>query len=412
MPVMKVNSSMTTRRGYTFLQNAQVNRTTLGALGNYMFSGLTAVTTSSGPKPKTLVIHDQFFRKLAWVDQDRVEVSRGIYLGKPETQATHNYAHSYMNALFGGFYADARKGEANWASLEARSLEKLLEKMRGDHANVAVDFAERHQTIDMIRKSLRLKKLVAEFVEGTIQSRTYKRYTRQKRFKRRADYVSGKWLEYRYGWQPLIGSIYDLAEQLHKRRVAAPVWVKARSGTVQEMRDQRGKLNAPGSDPLVWGLIKGSYRVERCAYYNRPGDSISDFTSLNPLAIAWELVPFSFIADWFVGVGQCLENWENYWMFRNSYVTGYITWTTKEDRSAQQYAHYTNNYLYWPNGTIIDGVYQRAEWSSAQCVYKYKERMKLSSLPAPGWPRVKLGLSSNQMLDIAALISTSVKRVK
>jgi hypothetical protein len=34
---------------------------------------------------------------------------------------------------------------------------------------------------------------------------------------------------------------------------------------------------------------------------------------VNPAAIAWELVPFSFVVDWFVNVGEFLNNFTDLW---------------------------------------------------------------------------------------------------
>lgn len=41
------------------------------------------------------------------------------------------------------------------------------------------------------------------------------------------------------------------------------------------------------------------------------GSSLSRLGLTNPALLAWELVPFSFVADWFVNIGDCLQSLDN-----------------------------------------------------------------------------------------------------
>lgn len=46
----------------------------------------------------------------------------------------------------------------------------------------------------------------------------------------------------------------------------------------------------------------------------------------NPAAIAWELVPFSFVVDWFIPIGNFLNSWTDFLglRFEDSYNTRYV----------------------------------------------------------------------------------------
>lgn len=429
--------------------------------------GVSACSTTAGKRVKGSQ-NPFMFKLLNWTQRFVVNETSGYFAG---SNSYHHITNMYQ--YFGSvtnFYADARSGSVNWSSLEDRSLEKILEKARGSHASLSVDLAEGRQTVDLIKSSLKFRKNIGEFVGGVISKaatersfvkqlrkttarerfeRRWKRAQRKNRplahselnqvrelerkalllkdfvsdftkdvvskkgFKkirrgptqnqRRLDYVNNKWLEARYGWGPLVNSVYDLADALRKSRLEGLVYLKGRSGERRNITLRNG--DSSYSNPLVVVKIDCSYRVERGAAFSLPpGPQVQDFTSLNPALIAWELTPFSFIYDWFLGVGQCLENWENYFTFRNHYRGGYITWTTMEDRSGFMYGYTYENTDYWPRWSTTE--------TSAKCVYKYKERQSVSSLPTPGGPRVKLGLNAKRLMDVAALVGGAVKRFR
>ena len=52
----------------------------------------------------------------------------------------------------------------------------------------------------------------------------------------------------------------------------------------------------------------------------------------NPLLTAWELTPFSFIGDWFVGVGDFLEaiNAKNHYDFKGCSITHFVNSSASE----------------------------------------------------------------------------------
>lgn len=306
-----------------------------------------------------------------------------------------------------------------WPTTDGRALEKILESARGAHANLSVDFAEGMSTIAMLRKATKLRKLVFEFTRDVVKQRGYKKIRPgPSQGQRRLDYVTGKWLEGRYGWMPLISSLYDLVDAIRKERVSNPIFLKARSGAIDK-RTQR--LNVDSGGPWL-GLgkaeleIASSYRTEIGAAFTLPsGYTFSDFTSLNPLLVAWELVPFSFIADWFVGVGQCLENWENYFLYRNRFLGGYRTNTLKEERKLSIIERTLMPDRWDLSGSkpvLANGYYKWYSSKHAKFTLKYLYRVPLLSLPTPTGPRVKANLQPKHFMDIASLVQQHVKRFR
>jgi hypothetical protein len=293
-----------------------------------------------------------------------------------------------------------------------RCMEKIYDQLRGN-LNLAVDLAESAQTIRMLRNAVSLKKFVTRFSREVVKHRKFKSIPKgPTQSQRQVDYVTRKWLEGRYGWMPLIRSIYDAAEQLRKRLEARTITVKARSGVKKEE-----KLNplSGWADGWYGGLENyfSSYRTEVGCVFNMPDDtySLANWTSLNPLAIAWELTPYSFIADWFLNVSQYLDGWENKVLYDRYFRGGYVTHSYVEHYTYFQVYTHDVPYTFWPDGQAITGGRQ----SAAQSGYRRasgKDRQLLLSLPIPSGLRIDVNLNAKRMLDTSALIWQQVVRFR
>lgn len=115
--------------------------------------------------------------------------------------------------------------------------------------------------------------------------------------------IADSWLEMQYGWKPLLADIYGANEALHApaRQVSQIVRV---SRQIARTSEDAG-WTYPGTD------VTGSCLISLKAYaFYRVSDEtqvwLSSLGLLNPLEIAWELTPFSFVVDWFIPVGDWL----------------------------------------------------------------------------------------------------------
>jgi hypothetical protein len=110
------------------------------------------------------------------------------------------------------------------------------------------------------------------------------------------------WLEYSYGWKPLAADLYAEQQIVHEF-LKQPVPIKAMStahssNNVQFQFDQL----------LVDGSSQSSHRTVLLAHMTNPYlAGLNQAGLLNPVSIAWELVPFSFVVDWFVPIGSTLQ---------------------------------------------------------------------------------------------------------
>lgn len=276
-------------------------------------SGNKQFTTRKSVRRQAYVHHDYFQRKLEG-DLDplpylhstetssrgiRTESWGGRYLGDPATHFASSPA-----------FADA-KSEAG------HSLFVELHKNRAEF-NSLVTLAEGRDTVAMIGqttsklysayKSLRRGKF-SDFAttlfptDSSVVRSRLKRNWRRSRSKNRKQFAEDAWLEYHYGWVPLLIDIDDgaryLANLLHDRRQLLTV-----SG---EGRKFFSETNDNGS---VKTTSFGSVRCKYCASYEISDPALFRASSAgltNPASVVWELIPFSFVADWFVNVGGMLE---------------------------------------------------------------------------------------------------------
>jgi len=134
--------------------------------------------------------------------------------------------------------------------------------------------------------------------------------------------VANNWLEFQYGWKPLLQDIKGLIESY--QQYADPDF---RVYTVRAGASGRATYTLPLYGPfrasIQWvnGIRAGTLRIEKKTTYQYGiSYSLDDPTRaflaqtgfLNPLDLAWEVLPFSFVVDWFLPVGQYLEGLSNF----------------------------------------------------------------------------------------------------
>lgn len=192
----------------------------------------------------------------------------------------------------------------NWATLDNEALSKFYDQIRGS-ADLSIDFMEAGKTKKMIKDAFNLVKFVKRF---------------------HPNQWAKNWLEYQYGWRPLVGSVYDVVHEFMAPVRGAGVTISARAQRWERLPIEGfGPLRSTSDDAF------DSRRVHVQATYNisKPSaiQQIAGYTSLNPASIAWELTPFSFVADWFINIGDYLRNLENSMLYSNNMTDAFVTRT-------------------------------------------------------------------------------------
>lgn len=154
-------------------------------------------------------------------------------------------------------------------------------------------------TVSRLAKLVKgLKLAAAQAVMGKLPNVSWKSIpTSSKEF-------SKLWLEARYAWRPLLMDINNALKYLSK------------SGAVTPRRTFRGFTEDDSSSSINWSYSSGGYsyrftgeltvsRVARAGALTEIDfgmEQLRDLGALNLFGTGWELIPFSFVVDWFVDV--------------------------------------------------------------------------------------------------------------
>lgn len=242
--------------------------------------------------------------------------------------------------------------------------------------------AELHKTVRMFRGvGTQIVRLV----------RDYRRYVRSlRRYKDGGQVILltfNQWLQGRYGWRILLYDIEDI------------------NRTIREM-DEKSLTRVKETVGDSFYHVVDSSRSE--AYFNYTnnvsdiseyevgvrGSIIADFLpskiSLNPIVTAWELIPFSFVIDWFLNVGRALE------------ALSFLTLNNQYTASYGIYCGVTRQISYEvvanPGRTIISSNWELNKHAE-NWEYKQRHPVVVSTIP-----RMDINLDGFKVTDLIALV--------
>jgi hypothetical protein len=119
------------------------------------------------------------------------------------------------------------------------------------------------------------------------------------------------WLELQFGWKPLLEDIDGMAKHLASLPLEDRIYrVSAAVGDLENVNEMS---RIAGSGSNVWYRItkhSRAYRVESHLWYRLSSPAIVAAKSLgftNPMALAWDALPLSFVVDWFLPIGPWLN---------------------------------------------------------------------------------------------------------
>jgi len=117
------------------------------------------------------------------------------------------------------------------------------------------------------------------------------------------------YLEFHFGWSPLLKDIHDACEVFSKPYKDMHVHASM-TGSYPDPNNH--KLSQSDGTWIINETRDGSYvqtvKLSADIVITNPNLAMmQSYGIANPLAVAWELVPFSFVLDWFVNVGDYLS---------------------------------------------------------------------------------------------------------
>jgi hypothetical protein len=203
--------------------------------------------------------------------------------------------------------------------LSNKSLNKLLGKAKDQSVNLGWAVGEGRQTLNLFAdnakkiagaaRTLRQGNLVgaAAILTGA-QPREFIRGERsfKKDLRRNAPVaLANRWLELQYGWLPLLSDIYGSFEYLTNKLYKAPRLKETAFAHIERNEENISEF----ADFRVVTSVETTHTVRWVLYYTQSGNhDLSALGLTNPLSIAWEVTPWSFVVDWALPIGTYLNN--------------------------------------------------------------------------------------------------------
>lgn len=241
---------------------------------------------------------------------------------------------------------------------------------------------EAHKTVAMILQARkRAKRLISEALKGG---------------KRTAQAAAEAWLEWRYGWRILH---YDMkaAEKALKEPIL-PRIITGSSGesfTQSLVRTDLQGYNGPERTQVRTVNIAEDVSIRVHAAVKVKHSTLN--VLMDVPTTAWELVPFSFVADWFVSVGDCLAAWSVLRKAENTTMSlGYKRTMQIQARNESSPGYDTTNYR---NGSGFASSRER-----------YEDKVRIPIGVPSLIPQARVRLTSANILDAAALCKTRIYR--
>lgn len=203
-----------------------------------------------------------------------------------------NESESDRNELVENVYSRIQAlAEDLVVDIEAKAVKKLYSKIARNKVHMGNLLAERHQTREMlIKTALRLMTLVKakRRLFGGIKSVFSNPREKSKML---ANWV----LEYKFGWEPLIKDLHTAIESFTTDDIKLTF-------ISRNMRPMTGT-----KDGITFeGFVRLHY-VARFQVQSDAAVALQQWGLINPLQIAWEVTPWSFVVDWFLPFGSYLE---------------------------------------------------------------------------------------------------------
>lgn len=291
-------------------------------------------------------------------------------------------------------------------SINNQALNNSLKSLKQMKVNLGVAFGERKQTSRLILgtagrianalRSLRRGNLAGvaqalgvtqKSVRSTVGKPSGSRFTPSRALAR-------EWLALQYGWKPLLSDVYGAAESLARlsdeRRVRITV---SKSGRWFKRHTLHDFWNVPATR-----IEQGRYTRKYVYVFSHSSEVLQDLSAFgvtNPASVAWELLPWSFVFDWFIPLGEYIDTWDATLglTFQKGCRTTFEKWRV----------------TYRCNGVRVLGGIRYDMLGAASREQVSCERVALSNFPAANLPNLSPYITVNRGASTVALLHQRLK---
>lgn len=300
-----------------------------------------------------------------------------------------------------------------------RAIKKLIERAEVDINNIAQDLVQYTQTTKMIADSAtRIARSVLALKRGDLVTASSALFHGTSRHDKKlgkpssSKSLANNWLELQYGWKPLLqdidGSMRALATYVAKapdiKVVRASAKTEFESVWPIEFRNQAAEAGQPVPNP--WPKLAEGKRYwlnsARLMVRYKTDSHLTSFLSqtgfTSPVNLAWELLPFSFVVDWFLPIGPYLESMSAFEGL--TFLDGSVTYFARVRDLAQ--VNFSGTLIRTPSYT-----------SRVRALYDYElilvQRNKLLSFPSQTIPQFKNPISTVHAMNALALLKAAFR---
>jgi len=325
---------------------------------------------------------------------------------------------------------------ANESDADVRARNSLLKQFSNMSVNLAQTYAERKQTVNMLTKTvnrlasaaiaIRRGKLVhaQNLFRGNRPSNGsflgkndfgYKHRKQEawenrggdrvwKDIKPSPDNLANHWLEFSYGWRPLLNDIYGCAELLANTYYRKRPTVYRSTGRDQKQRFGymvcSTQLSSPSGFAKEVANSTAQAEVKYVVEYIEDSQFLAMMSAVGlhqPWLLAWELLPYSFVVDWVLPIGTYVKNM--------SATRGMLF--VRGTKSVKLSGTHSTT---WQNVNITAANVQVPSGLGRDITLESKVRTVLTGFPSPPIPTLRMPSELNQLLSGLALLTQAFKR--
>lgn len=350
-----------------------------------------------------LLPHTQFRQHIAegkaWGSQNRLETWVSYPWWRRNT--INNFVASTANHVESPFQGDPNlvlpyyyisRGEAEAYADESYLSGLITEAQSNAYAqghDTLTFLSELHKLRDMW-KTRALKLLTLPSIAGNL---TKGAKSAKGQVTKLAKNEPGNWLEWRYGWRTMLFDIKSLSDAIvdindNRKRISQRAGFTHNDTNVYNYTETASEINS-----YIYQLreeIEISYRGSVTADFSPPR------FQFNPIVTAWELLPYSFIIDWFLGVGA--------WLQSLSFMTLSRSWATSGGYQVRISRELDRRVLSWNTvaGVTFSGT--RELFYDINSTTQVRIPQSASSLPP-----IRVRLDEWKVLDLLSILYQRIR---